>query len=83
MSDFIHFLLVFNRASGELVSIDSFEEQDLVISAFSLLERTHEDDDQIEVVQISADSIDTLKKTHGHYFSGVETVLGYDKLLNA
>ena len=83
MNDFIHFLLVFNRASGELVSIDRFEEQDLAISALSLLERSHEDDDQIEVVQISADSIDTLKKTHGHYFSGMETVLDYAKLLNA
>lgn len=83
MSDLIHFLLVFNRASGELVSIDRFEEQDLAISALSLLERSHEGEEQIEVVQISADSIDTLKKTHGHYFSGMETVLDYDKLLNA
>ncbi|MBI3428554.1 MAG: hypothetical protein HY050_00545 [Actinobacteria bacterium] len=83
MSDLIHFLLVFNRVSGELVSIDKFEEQDLAISALSLLERSHEDDDQIEVVLISADSVETLKKTHGHYFSGMETIPDYDKLLNA
>lgn len=83
MNDLIHFLLVFNRTSGELVSIDKFEEQDLAISAFSLLERSHEDDDRIEVVLISADSVETLKKTHGHYFFDLETILDYDKLLNA
>ncbi|MDP1711281.1 MAG: hypothetical protein Q8K86_02340 [Candidatus Nanopelagicaceae bacterium] len=83
MSDLIHFLLVFNRTSGELVSIDKFEDQDLAISALSLLERSHEDDDQIEVVLISADSVETLKKTHGHYFFGMETILDYNKLLNA
>lgn len=83
MSELIHFLLVFNRTSGELVSIEGFEEQDLATSALSLLERSHEDEDQIEVVLISADSIETLKKTHGHYFSGVETIPDYDKLLNA
>jgi len=83
MSDFIHFLLVFNRTSGELISIDSFEEQDLATSALSVSERSHEGDEQIEVVLISADSIDTLKKTHGHYFSGVEVKPDYNKLLNA
>lgn len=83
MSDLIHFLLVFNRATGELVSIDQFEEQDQATSALSLIERSHEDDDQIEVVLISADSVDTLKKTHGHYFSGMEAIPDYNKLLNA
>lgn len=83
MNDLIHFLLVFNRVTGELVSIDQFEEQDQATSALSLLERSHEDEDQIEVVLISADSVNTLKKTHGHYFSGRETIPDYDKLLNA
>ncbi len=83
MNDLIHFLLVFNRVTGELVSIDQFEEQDQATSALSLLERSHEDEDQIEVVLISADSVDTLKKTHGHYFSGRETIPDYNKLLNA
>ena len=82
MSDLIHFLLVFNRTTGELVSIDKFGEQDLATTALSLLERSHEGEDQIEVVQLSADSIETLKKTHGHYFSGMESIPDYTKLLN-
>lgn len=83
MSELVHYLLVFNRATGELVSIDSFQEQESATAALSVLERRHESDEQIEVVLISADSIDTLKKTHGHYFSGVETDPDYNKLLNA
>ncbi len=82
MSDFIHFLLVFNRASGELVSMDKFVDQEIATSALSLLERSHEDEEQIEVVLISSDSVETLKKTHGHYFSGVEFKPDYNKLLN-
>ncbi len=83
MSELIHFLLVFNRATGELVSIDQFKEQDQATSALSSVERSHEDEDQIEVVLISADSVDTLKKTHGHYFTGMDSIPDYDKLLNA
>ena len=42
MSNLIHFLLVLNRASGKLVSIDRFEEGDLATSApVDILKNTH------------------------------------------
>ena len=83
MSDLILFLLVFNRASGELVSIKQYDNQDLATSELSLEERKNAENENIEVVLIGSDSIATLKRTHGHYFSGRETNPDYNKLLNA
>lgn len=83
MSDLILFLLVFNRASGELVSIKQYDNQDLATSDLSLEERKNADSENIEVVLIGSDSIETLKRTHGHYFSGREPNPDYNKLLNA
>ena len=83
MSDLILFLLVFDRTSGELVSINQYDNQDLATSELSLEERKNADSENIEVVLIGSDSIETLKRTHGHYFSGSETNPDYNKLLNA
>ena len=81
MSILIHFLLVFNGASGELVSPETFEEEDLATSAFSVSERSQEGDEQIEVALISANSFDALQDTHRHFFSSREIDSHYNKLL--
>lgn len=83
MSNLILFLLVFDRASGDLVSIKQFDNEDLATSELSLEERKNAKNEHIEVVLIGSDSIETLKKTHGHYFSGKEINPDYNKLLNA
>lgn len=83
MSDLVLFLLVFNRASGDLLSIKQFDSEDLATAELSLEERKNVRNEHIEVVLIGADSVETLKKTHGHYFSGKEINPDYNKLLNA
>lgn len=83
MSNLILFLLVFDRASGALLSIKQFDDADIATSELSLEERKNVQNEHIEVVLIGSDSVETLKKTHGHYFSGKEINPDYNKLLNA
>lgn len=63
-----YFLLVYNLAT-RAVEIEEWHDDD-VGAAARYTEREHEfqDDDGIEVVLVGADSLDTVKVTHSHYF---------------
>ena len=82
MSNLIHFLLVFNLASGERDPLETFEEEDLTTSALSMSDRSHEGDEQIEVALISVNSVDPLKDPYRRLFSIREIEPDYNKLLN-
>jgi hypothetical protein len=83
MSALTHFLIVFDRATSRLVSKTSYSEEEDAMAEFSKAERANYGNEDIEVVLLSADSIETLEKTHGHYFSGKDEKTNYVKLLNA
>jgi hypothetical protein len=71
------FLLIYNRRSGQLVSIDEFEpgrDADALARRFEL-ERTYQDDPDIEIVTLGAESLQSLKRTHGRYFRTVEELI--------
>lgn len=68
--DAIYFLLVYSFDEGELVHQDEFGDRDAAIRAYDATEREYRGTlDKFEVVLIGADSIETVMKTHGHYFT--------------
>lgn len=71
------FLLVYDRSSGELVSMESFDEDKRsdALHHRSRLEIEYGDQSEIEVVLLSAASLDDLKKTHSRYFESLEAMI--------
>ncbi|MER6235926.1 hypothetical protein ABT185_07600 [Streptomyces clavifer] len=63
-----YFLLTFDRKRGKLLSKCSFKDQDAASVAYAKAERSHRRDNGVEVVLVGADSEQTLRHTHGHYF---------------
>lgn len=66
--DVHHFLIVFDTTRQELVSKQEFEDNEQAAAAYAELERQHRHDRSVEIVLVSADSIETIKRTHGNYF---------------
>lgn len=67
----IHFLLVFDVKKQELISHEAFSEGDVAAATtrYAELEREYRGDLDVEIVLVGADSLDTIKQTHGNYFS--------------
>ena len=64
-----YFILIYNIPSREL-EVHEFEEvYDAAVGAYDQLEREHRSARSIEVVLVGADSIETIHKTHSHYFA--------------
>ncbi len=67
-----HFLLVFNLRERHLVEVKNFyEDADRATECYSEREleyRNRPDAQDFEIVLIGADSIETIKRTHSHYF---------------
>ena len=68
-----HYLLVYERARGELVAEREFEDGAEALSARFRVEREGEWEgrplsDDVEVIVLGADSAQTLRRTHARYF---------------
>lgn len=68
----LHFLLVYDVRHRRLVSADQYDDAQLASEAYGKAEREHVNDQAIEIVLVGADSLDTIRQTHGHYFSDGE-----------
>jgi hypothetical protein len=66
----VHFLLAYSHAEQKLVSQEEFSDSKRATKAYAEAEAQHKDDSNYEIVLIGSDSIETIMKTHGHYFSG-------------
>lgn len=67
--NFRHFLLVFDHRAASLINSQEFEDVDEALIAYAEAEERN-DAVHMEVVLIGADSLDTVKQTHGNYFDG-------------
>ncbi|HVW88230.1 MAG TPA: hypothetical protein VHC01_02085 [Gaiellaceae bacterium] len=63
----IHFLIVYNRHTRD-VAYREFDDADEASAAYVATERSHRGEDDIEVVLLGADSIETIRQTHSNYF---------------
>jgi hypothetical protein len=68
-----HFLMVYDHARGRLLSQESFPDSATAVAAYAEAEKRYRKEGSIEIVLVGADSIDTIKQTHGHYFQPAET----------
>lgn len=83
MGELIYFLVIFNRITGELISNETFVSSEIAADELFKAEQFYDGSETIEVVLLGSDSIETLKKTHGHYFSGKRVNTDYSELLGA
>lgn len=67
-----HFLVVYDIANG-LAHVDEFgRDYDAALAAYGEAEKRHRDDENVEVVLLGSDSIETLERTHSSYFELAE-----------
>lgn len=67
----IHFLLIYNIDLGRLVDLREFADADKAVTAYVELEREYAGQGTFEIVLVGADTIETIKRTHGQYFDDV------------
>jgi hypothetical protein len=65
-----HFLVIYNIPAREANVDDRFgSDYDAALAAYAEAEQIYRGRDDVEVVLLGADSLDTIKKTHSSYFS--------------
>lgn len=68
-----HFLIIFDTRRQELrEALQLGPDADAAINAYSEYEQDYRDEPSVEIVLIGADSIDTIRRTHSHYFEAVD-----------
>jgi len=72
-----HFLLVYDLVSQRLIKQEEFSDGDVAAVAYAALEREYKGREDLEIVLVGADSIETIKRTHAHYFDAVGTASPY------
>lgn len=69
-----HFLLVFDRSHSRLLREQAFTDHRQALVERFRAERLHRENIDIEVVVLSADSKDALRRTHARYFQTVSAL---------
>ena len=67
----IHYLLIYNIDLGRLVETKEFKDAAAAAAEYAALERAYAGQGSFEIVLVGADSIETIKRTHGQYFADV------------
>ena len=65
----VHFLLVYSHKEHKLISQDEFTDSPKAVAAYGKAEHDNRDNSEYEIVLVGSDSIETIMKTHGHYFA--------------
>lgn len=66
----LHFLLIYDHKTRQLCHQEVFapNDADAATAAYQQAEARYGEQAEIEIVLIGADSIETIQRTHGHYF---------------
>jgi len=72
-----HFLLVYDLNQQRLLESDAYDDADVAAAAYAKMEAKYRGREDLEVVLVGADSIDTIKQTHSHYFRQGRTASPY------
>ena len=66
-----HFLLIYDGSLGRLrEDVREFTRSDRAVSEYQEAEKLFSADDNVQVVLVAADSIETVKKTHSNFWHG-------------
>lgn len=81
----LHFLLLYRLPTRELTVEEFGEDQAAAVAAYAAREEQHREDANVEVVLVAADSLDTIRTTHSHYFADDDAGLldGVSRVLSA
>ena len=71
--DIKHFLIVYDIPSANADVRPYGTDYDAALEAYERAEQDARDHYDIEVVLLSADSLETIKRTHSSYFHGAES----------
>lgn len=63
-----HFLLVYDLNEQKLIRSDEYADSQAATTAYAALEQEYAGNRDVEIVLVGADSIDTIRRTHAHYF---------------
>lgn len=69
----VHFLLIYDLSAERLVRQQEYADADEAVTAYATAEREYRARSDLEIVLVGADSLDTIKQTHAHYFDAVGT----------
>jgi hypothetical protein len=65
-----HYLIVFDPAKPDADVQMLGTDYEIAIQNYNATEERYRDNPDVEVVLLSADSVETIKKTHSSYFKG-------------
>lgn len=68
----LHFLLVYDLKQQKLLDSERFDDADEASSAYAAKEGEYRGRDDLEIVLVGADSLDTIRRTHSHYFDATD-----------
>lgn len=71
-----HFLLVYRRSTGELVTRELGLDAGAALEERFASELAHKDDPDVEVVLLSAPDLEALRRTHSRYFRTITQLAG-------
>lgn len=78
----IHFLLVYSYGEQRLLENKDFTDPAEAAAAYRAAESRYRGrSDEFEVVLVGADSLQTIMKTHGHYFSEPSDAVAFGDLV--
>jgi len=69
----VHFLVVFDGPGRQLLRCERFDDEDDGLAAYAVAEDRYRGRSRIEVVLLSSDSLETIRRTHGQYFESADT----------
>ena len=73
-----HFLLVFDHRQGRLLEEVHFgTDSDRAVAAYAEKELAYKEQEDVEIVLIGSDSLETVKVTHGNYYDGTVAISKY------
>jgi hypothetical protein len=78
----IHFLLVYDLNLQQLVERLEFVDGEEAAQAYARKEAEYRSNGDVEIVLVGADSLDTIKLTHGQYFDAGEPTAATPYLLS-
>jgi len=67
-----HYLVIYNRREGRIVRGQDYETADIALKARFTAEREFSGQSDIEIVVLGGESWESLHRTHGRYFEGVQ-----------
>lgn len=65
-----HFLVAFDPATGKTDVKPFGADYDAAQAAYAEAEQANAGDERLDIVLLSADSLETIKQTHSSYFNG-------------